>query len=160
MPNQTMVYSCSGAEQEYTMVWFGIFLYFLIFSLKIRFCEQSVLAKSPLLKLSSNFKCSSKYLVLYQKFFSTFAPWGPTGSYGNCFVFNFQLAKSTSESVSMPGPGYGLTLVLNIEQEEYGGITQAEGARWVLLQNVAWLNLKTCCIYQGCNSSKRRNAND
>ena len=48
MPNQTMVYSCSGAEQEYTMVWFGIFLYFLIFSLKIRFCEQSVFAKSPL----------------------------------------------------------------------------------------------------------------
>ena len=43
-----MVYSCSGAEQEYTMVWFGILLYFLIFSLKIRFCEQSVFAKSPL----------------------------------------------------------------------------------------------------------------
>ena len=43
----------------------------------------------------------------------------------------------------MPGPGYGLSLVLNIEQEEYGGITQAEGARWGLLQNVAWLNLKT-----------------
>ena len=49
MPNQTMVYSCSGAEQEYTMVWFGIFLYLLISSLKIRFCEQSVFAKSPLL---------------------------------------------------------------------------------------------------------------
>ena len=48
MPNQTMVYSCSGAEQEYTMVWFGIFLYLLISSLKIRFCEQSVFAKSPL----------------------------------------------------------------------------------------------------------------
>ena len=44
-----MVYSCSGAEQEYTMVWFGIFLYLLISSLKIRFCEQSVFAKSPLL---------------------------------------------------------------------------------------------------------------
>ena len=43
-----MVYSCSGAEQEYTMVWFGIFLYLLISSLKIRFCEQSVFAKSPL----------------------------------------------------------------------------------------------------------------
>ena len=49
MPNQTMVYSCSGAEQEYTMVWFGIFLYLLVSSLKIRFCEQSVFAKSPLL---------------------------------------------------------------------------------------------------------------
>ena len=23
MPNQTMVYSCSAPEQEYTMVWFG-----------------------------------------------------------------------------------------------------------------------------------------
>ena len=45
-----MVYSCSGAEQEYTMVWFGIFLYLLISSLKIRFCEQSVFAKSPLLE--------------------------------------------------------------------------------------------------------------
>ena len=43
-----MVYSCSGAEQEYTMVWFGIFLYLLVSSLKIRFCEQSVFAKSPL----------------------------------------------------------------------------------------------------------------
>ena len=49
MPNQTMVYSCSGAEQEYTMVWFGIFLYLLVSSLKIRFCEQSVFAKSPLI---------------------------------------------------------------------------------------------------------------
>ena len=48
MPNQTMVYSCSGAEQEYTMVWFGIFLYLLVSSLKIRFCEQSVFTKSPL----------------------------------------------------------------------------------------------------------------
>ena len=49
MQNQTMVYSCSGAEQEYTMVWFGIFLYLLVSSLKIRFCEQSVFTKSPLL---------------------------------------------------------------------------------------------------------------
>ena len=48
MLNQTMVYSCSAPEQEYTMVWFGIFLYLLISSLKIRFCEQSVFAKSPL----------------------------------------------------------------------------------------------------------------
>ena len=47
-----MVYSCSGAEQEYTMVWFGIFLYLLISSLKIRFCEQSVFAKSPLKTIS------------------------------------------------------------------------------------------------------------
>ena len=54
MPNQTMVYSCSGAEQEYTMVWFGIFLYPPILSLKIRFCEQSVFAKSPLFDQNIN----------------------------------------------------------------------------------------------------------
>ena len=30
------------------MVWFGIFLYLLVSSLKIRFCEQSVFVKSPL----------------------------------------------------------------------------------------------------------------
>ena len=53
MPNQTMVYSCSAPEQEYTMVWFGIFLYLLISSLKIRFCEQSVFAKSPLFQVYS-----------------------------------------------------------------------------------------------------------
>ena len=34
------------------MVWFGIFLYLLISSLKIRFCEQSVFAKSPLQELA------------------------------------------------------------------------------------------------------------
>ena len=55
MPNQTMVYSCSAPEQEYTMVWFGIFLYLLISSLKIRFCEQSVFAKSPLVVKKSFF---------------------------------------------------------------------------------------------------------
>ena len=49
MPNQTMVYSCSAPEQEYTMAWPGILLHLLISSLKIRFCEQSVFAKSPLL---------------------------------------------------------------------------------------------------------------
>ena len=48
MPNQTMVYSCSAPEQEYTMAWPGILLHLLISSLKIRFCEQSVFAKSPL----------------------------------------------------------------------------------------------------------------
>ena len=51
MPNQTMVYSCSAPEQEYTMAWPGILLHLLISSLKIRFCEQSVFAKSPLLAL-------------------------------------------------------------------------------------------------------------
>ena len=61
MPNQTMVYSCSGAEQEYTMVWFGIFLYLLISSLKIRFCEQSVFAKSPLLGLAKNPRSSGSW---------------------------------------------------------------------------------------------------
>ena len=39
-----------------------------------------------------------------------------------------------SESVALPGPGYGLSLVLNIEQEQYGGISQNEGARCVLNQ--------------------------
>ena len=43
-----MVYSCSAPEQEYTMAWPGILLHLLISSLKIRFCEQSVFAKSPL----------------------------------------------------------------------------------------------------------------
>ena len=47
--------------------------------------------------------------------------------YGNCFVFNFQ--ENTSESVALPGPGYGLSLVLNLEQEHYGQITQTTGAR-------------------------------
>ena len=51
MPNQTMVYSCSAPEQEYTMAWPGILLHLLISSLKIRFCEQSVFAKSPLLHI-------------------------------------------------------------------------------------------------------------
>ena len=41
----------------------------------------------------------------------------------------------------MPGPGHGLSLVLNIEQEEYGGITQAEGARWGFLDALASLGL-------------------
>ena len=62
MPNQTMVYSCSAPEQEYTMVWFGIFLYLLISSLKIRFCEQSVFAKSPLQRAAKNLKRFSRKL--------------------------------------------------------------------------------------------------
>ena len=35
-----------------------------------------------------------------------------------------------NESVSLPGPGYGLTLVLNLEQEDYGDITETTGARF------------------------------
>ena len=68
--------------------------------------------------------------------FRTFVPWGPTSSYGNCFSFNFDITNlmehndlKASESVAIPGPGYGLSLVLNIEEEHYGGITEAEGAR-------------------------------
>ena len=44
------------------MVWFGIFLYLLISSLKIRFCEQSVFAKSPLFRLYMNRKSNNKKL--------------------------------------------------------------------------------------------------
>ena len=63
-------------------------------------------------------------------------PWGPTSSYGNCYSFNFDPVNlwnlddlKASQSVVLPGPGYGLSLVLNIEQEQYGGITETEGAR-------------------------------
>ena len=71
----------------------------------------------------------------------TFTLWGST-SYGNCYSFNFKLGgKKASESVALPGPGYGLSLVLNIEQEQYGGISQNEGARCVLNQEnvVCWV---------------------
>ena len=61
---------------------------------------------------------------------------GTTAEYGNCYGFNiWPLSlgfQEASESVAKAGPGYGLSLVLNIEQEHYGGITEAEGARWVL----------------------------
>ena len=67
--------------------------------------------------------------------FRTFLPW-PTSSYGNCYSFNFDTINlfqfddlKASASVVLPGPGYGLSLVLNIEQEQYGGITETEGAR-------------------------------
>ena len=63
--------------------------------------------------------------------------WG-SPSYGNCYSFNFDVMdmlglerEKASESVALPGPGYGLSLVLNIEQEQYGGISQNEGARYV-----------------------------
>ena len=49
--------------------------------------------------------------------------------YGNCFSFNFKSDTNSSESVALPGPGYGLSLVVNLEQEHYGGITQSAGAR-------------------------------
>ena len=49
--------------------------------------------------------------------------------YGNCFIFNF-LSNRSSETVALPGPGYGLTLVLNLEQEDYVDITEAAGARF------------------------------
>ena len=58
--------------------------------------------------------------------FRTFKMW-PTPSYGNCFIFNF--FNFPSESTVLPGPGYGLSLVLNLEREFYGGITEAAGIR-------------------------------
>ena len=67
----------------------------------------------------------------------TFILWS-SPSYGNCYSFNFNIVNllkhergKASESVALPGPGYGLSLVLNIEQEQYGGISQNEGARYV-----------------------------
>ena len=67
-------------------------------------------------------------------FFRSFEIW-PTPSYGNCFVFNFN-PENPSLSTVLPGPGYGLSLVLNLEQEFYGGITEAAGARSPLV-NIA-----------------------
>ena len=59
-------------------------------------------------------------------------------SYGNCYSFNFDVTsllkhveEKPSKSVALPGPGHGLNLVFNIEQEQYGGITETEGVRWV-----------------------------
>ena len=33
-------------------------------------------------------------------------------------------------STALPGPGYGFSLVLDIERDQYGGITESEGIRW------------------------------
>ena len=67
--------------------------------------------------------------------FRTFPLWS-SSSYGNCYSFNFDVINllnqtnlKESESSAIPGPGYGLSLVLNIEEEHYGGITETEGAR-------------------------------
>ena len=68
MPNQTMVYSCSAPEQEYTMAWPGILLHLLISSLKIRFCEQSVFAKSPLFVFAILFLYLCVFLFLFVSF--------------------------------------------------------------------------------------------
>ena len=55
----------------------------------------------------------------------------PSPMYGNCFVFNSLMNEdSDSETVALPGPDNGLTLVLNLEQEDYGDITEAAGARF------------------------------
>ena len=68
----------------------------------------------------------------------TFVLWD-SPSYGNCYSFNFDVdsllkhvEEKPSKSVALPGPGHGLNLVFNIEQEQYGGITETEGVRWVL----------------------------
>ena len=67
----------------------------------------------------------------------TFVLWD-SPSYGNCYSFNFDVISllslvkgKASKSVALPGPGHGLNLVFNIEQEQYGGITETEGVRWV-----------------------------
>ena len=66
-------------------------------------------------------------LLLSHIILRTLSTW-TSPMYGNCFVFNsFNL--NSSKSVALPGPGYGLTLVLNLEQEHYGGITPSAGAR-------------------------------
>ena len=56
-----------------------------------------------------------------------------TADYGNCYIFNLGPlllgVQEASKSVAKAGQGYGLSLVLNIEQEHYGDITEAEGAR-------------------------------
>ena len=43
-----------------------------------------------------------------------------------------------SETVALPGPGYGLTLVLNLEQEDYGDLTETAGARFY--DNIMYLD--------------------
>ena len=65
-------------------------------------------------------------LKLNRFLFRTFGLWGPAALYGNCYAFNY---GNVSRSVAIPGPGYGLSLVLNIEKEHYGGVTEAEGVR-------------------------------
>ena len=75
--------------------------------------------------LSLLYVCETKYEIT--KLFRSFETL-PTPSYGNCFVFNFNAGHRPLSTV-LPGPGYGLSLVLNLEQEFYGGITEAAGAR-------------------------------
>ena len=77
MPNQTMVYSCSAPEQEYTMVWFGIFLYLIISSLKIRFCEQSVFAKSPLFINHKSFFPNVYFIIISSGCYPLVTPFLP-----------------------------------------------------------------------------------
>ena len=81
------------------------------------------------------------------KTFRTFSMWG-SPSYGNCYSFNFDIVnllelerEKASESVALPGPSYGLSLMLNIEQEQYGGISHYEGARYVKI-----ILSGECCI--------------
>ena len=45
-------------------------------------------------------------------------------------MFNMKRDGNASASTVLPGPGYGLSLVLNLEQEHYGNETEAEGIRW------------------------------
>ena len=79
--------------------------------------------------------------------FRTLIFWGATAQYGNCYSFNLGPlllgVQEASTSVEKAGPGNGLSLVLNIEQEHYGGITEAEGARWVLKDSKSCLDALT-----------------
>ena len=59
-----------------------------------------------------------------------------TPSYGNCFIFNFKRNGSNSESSVLPGPVYGLSLVLNLELENYRAGAESEGVRWEYLMKV------------------------
>ena len=63
--------------------------------------------------------------IIFRTFWTYFSP-----SFGNCFVFNLKRNGSASKSTVLPGPGYGLSLVLNLEQEHYGNTSEAAGIKW------------------------------
>ena len=113
---QDFIKSCTFGGLECGNGYFGIFQH------RWHYCHLSLL-----------YVCETKYEIT--KLFRSFETL-PTPSYGNCFVFNFN-AGNPSLSTVLPGPGYGLSLVLNLEQEFYGGITEAAGARSSLSSSIA-----------------------
>lgn len=53
--------------------------------------------------------------------------------HGNCFIFNSGWGNVTVENSHKPGPQYGLTLVLNVEQDDYiGDLAESAGVRIVV----------------------------